>query len=132
MPGMEPATAARGGATEVSVDVDVDRAARWVHLSDFITTVSAARGERQALRTAIANIATVFDATFAGLIDDHGLVEAEGWPDAVRPETVLDVAVLRDEPIDIDVPVVGRCQALYATIAARPTASPSTAAGSVS
>ncbi|HVM09767.1 MAG TPA: EAL domain-containing protein [Acidimicrobiales bacterium] len=110
-----------------SGDVDdlaraADRSARWVNLSEFITNVSAARSERDAMRVAVERAAASFVGAVAAIVDRDGVVESCGVPDVVPVDGLPALLEGVDAAHSLEIPGIGECHALVARVAARPHA----------
>ena len=94
--------------------------ARWVHLSEFITAVSAARTEAGAVRAAVERAAESFDAAMVAVLGPQGVVDALGLPDVLPLEGLLRSMAEGEQLVNIEVPGAGVCDVITARISARP------------
>ena len=95
--------------------------ARWVHLSEFITTVSAARTEVGAIRSAIERAAESFDAAMVAVVDANGVIDSLGLSDVVPFEGLLRSMAEGEQLVNVEIPGAGVCDVITARIGARPS-----------
>lgn len=96
--------------------------ARWLHLAEFITTVSAARSEAGAIRAALHRAVESFEAAMVALVDSKGVVDVLGLPDVLPYEPLLEALAAGDGLVDVELPGIGVCDVITAKIGARPGA----------